>query len=143
MKKEKTPFWKSKTLNEMNRDEWESLCDHCGTCCLEKIEDEDTGEIMLKGVSCEFLDTENCCCLVYEDRKFVNPDCVVLSPVNIKQILWLPDTCAYRCVDEGRKLEWWHPLVSGDPNTVWQAGISVRNKVVSGAYVHYEDLGEI
>jgi uncharacterized cysteine cluster protein YcgN (CxxCxxCC family) len=105
MMNEQDPFWKAKSLKEMTLGEWESLCDHCGLCCLQKIEDENTGGIKLVGVSCEFLDTENCNCLVYGDRNFVNPNCIVLTPDNIKQIVWLPDTCAYRRISEGRNLE--------------------------------------
>jgi uncharacterized cysteine cluster protein YcgN (CxxCxxCC family) len=133
-------FWKTKTLLEMTLDQWESLCDYCGICCLQKIEDEDTGEIKLVGVSCEFLDTTTCRCLVYDDRSYVNTDCVVLTPDNISQIKWLPDTCAYRRIAEGRGLEKWHPLVSRNPYTVYQAGISVRDKVVDGKYVHPEGI---
>jgi hypothetical protein len=140
MSDKNTPFWETKSLCEMTSDEWESLCDHCGICCLQKVEDEYAGEIKLIGVSCEFLDLNNCHCLVYEDRLNVNPDCVVLAPENIRQINWLPDTCAYRRLAEGRGLEWWHPLISGDPNTVDQAGISVCDKAVSGRYVHPEDV---
>jgi uncharacterized cysteine cluster protein YcgN (CxxCxxCC family) len=124
----------------MTPDEWESLCYHCGICCLQKVGDEKTGVIKLIDVSCEFLDLNNCCCLVYEDRLNVNPDCVVLTPDNIMQIKWLPDTSAYRRLAEGRELEFWHPLVSGDFNSVHQAGISVRDKVVDGKYVHPADI---
>ncbi len=124
----------------MAPDEWESLCDHWGICYLQKVEDEKTGGIKLVGVSCEFFDTTTCGCLVYEDRLNINPDCVVLTPDNIRQIKWLPDTCAYRRLAEGKGLEWWHPLISGDPNTVDQAGISARDKVVNQKYVHPEDI---
>lgn len=124
----------------MTTDEWESLCDHCGICCLHKVEDEKTGDVKLIGVSCEFLDTNTCSCMVYEYRLNVKPDCVVLTPDSIRMIKWLPDTCAYRRFAEGRGLEWWHPLVSGDRNSVHQAGISVRDKVVDGKYVHPEDI---
>jgi hypothetical protein len=140
MEKQQDHFWVTKTLDEMNHEEWESLCDHCGICCLQKVEDEKTGETKLIGVACEFLNTENCQCIVYEDRKLVNPNCIVLSPVNISKKKWLPDTCAYQCIAEGRELERWHHLISGDPKTVHQAGISVRKKVISGKYVHPEDV---
>jgi uncharacterized cysteine cluster protein YcgN (CxxCxxCC family) len=140
MEKQQNHFWLTKTSDEMINEEWESLCDHCGICCLHKVEDENTGEIKLIGVSCEFLDTENCRCLVYEVRKLVNPDCIVLSPSNIKQKKWLPDTCAYRRIAEGRELEQWHHLISGDHKTVHEAKISVCEKVVSGKYVHPEDV---
>ena len=125
----------------MSREEWQSLCDHCGICCLHKRQDEDSGEIALIGVACEFLDMTDCSCLVFEDRQFVNPDCVVLTPEKVGGIKWLPTTCAYRCVAEGRDLAWWHPLVSGDPRTVHRAGISICDRVVSGKYVHTDDIG--
>ncbi len=118
----------------MTPNEWESLCDRCGLCCLHKLEDENSGKVIYIGIACEFLDTENCQCLVYENRHFAAPDCIALTQKNIRQIKWLPDTCAYRRLAEGRRLEWWHPLLSGDPATVHQAGISVRNKVTSGKY---------
>ena len=130
MNQSNIPFWKTKTIFKMTKEEWESLCDHCGICCMHKVEDEKTGEIKLIGVSCEFLDTENCRCIVYEVRKLVNSDCIVLSPDNIEQKKWLPNTCAYRRIYERRELESWHPLVSGDTNSVHQEGISVRDKVV-------------
>ena len=138
------PFWKAKNLEEMTREEWESLCDGCALCCLEKKEDEDTGRITFTAVPCEFLDTVTCRCLIYDYRTHINPECVELSPDNVTQISRLPYTCAYRCLAEGRELEWWHPLVSGDPETVHQAGISVRDKVLPGKQVHPEDsLGTI
>jgi uncharacterized cysteine cluster protein YcgN (CxxCxxCC family) len=131
---------KNKTLDELTPGEWESLCDHCGLCCLQKLEDEITGRIKYIGIACEFLDIERCQCLVYENRHFANPNCVALTKDNIKQIKWLPDSCAYRRLAEGRELEGWHPLKSGDPATVHQAGISVRDKAVSGQYLHSGDL---
>ena len=134
-------FWKTKSLSKMSLDEWESLCDGCGLCCLRKVEDEETGEIKVMSVSCDFLETVSCHCMVYADRKLVNPECIELSPEKLVQIKWLPNTCAYRCVAEGRELQWWHPLVSNDPDTVHQAGISARDKVVPGQYVHPEDVG--
>ena len=136
----KSPFWKTKSLHEMTREEWESLCDGCGICCLEKVEDLETGEVKLTAVSCEFLDTVTCRCLVYEDRFHLNRDCVELSADKLKHMAWLPKTCAYKSLSEGRELEWWHPLVSGDPNTVHEARISVRDRVLPGQYVHTEDI---
>ena len=140
MNKKQVQFWKSKTLDEMTQGEWESLCDHCGICCIQKIEEEKTGKIKLIGISCQFLNTKNCRCLVYEDRRFANADCVVLSPDTIKQKKWLPDTCACRRIAEGRDLEWWHHLLSLDCNTVHQSGISMCDKVISGKYVHHENV---
>jgi uncharacterized cysteine cluster protein YcgN (CxxCxxCC family) len=130
---------KIKNLDKLTPDEWESLCDHCGLCCLQKLEDENTGRIKYIGIACEFLDIENCQCLVYENRHFANPDCLALTRENIGQIKWLPATCAYRRLAEGRELAWWHPLKSGDPETVHQAGISVRDKAISGQHLHSAD----
>ena len=141
MKTQKNQFWKTKTLREMTKAEWESLCDNCGVCCLHKIQDEDTGKVKVIAVSCRFLNTSTCRCSVYEDRRQKKPECRILSPEKISPMKRLPYTCAYRCLAEGRELEWWHPLVSGDPNTVHQAGISVKNKVVCGIHVHPDDLG--
>jgi uncharacterized cysteine cluster protein YcgN (CxxCxxCC family) len=120
------PFWEVKPLEAMSRDEWESLCDGCGQCCLIKVEDEDTGGIFLTRLGCKLLDTRTCRCRDYPDRKKKVPDCLSLVPDDIARLSWLPATCAYRSLAEGRGLEWWHPLVSGDPETVHEAGISVR-----------------
>lgn len=125
------PFWKIKRLEEMSRTEWESLCDGCARCCLHKLEDEDTGEILQTNVCCRLLDTEACGCTKYMERQRLVPDCLVLTPENVAGLNWMPRTCAYRLLSEGKDLEWWHPLVSGDPDSVHRAGISVRGKVVS------------
>ena len=123
------PFWKTKRLAEMTPAEWESLCDGCGKCCLMKLEYEDTGEIDWTNVACHQLDHKSCRCKAYALRQVLVEDCVSLTPDNIDQITWLPATCGYRLVNEGRDLYWWHPLVSGDPDTVHEAGISVRGRV--------------
>ena len=124
----------------MTAAEWESLCDKCGRCCLHSVRDGNTGKIQFIAVSCRFLNISTCRCMVYENRKQMDPNCIILSPNNLKQIKRLPYTCAYRNLVDGRQLEWWHPLVSGDPNTVHEAGISVQDKAVSGRYVHPDDL---
>jgi uncharacterized cysteine cluster protein YcgN (CxxCxxCC family) len=134
------PFWKTKSLAEMTKVEWESLCDGCGRCCLEKLEDEDTGQIYYTSVACQFLDLYRCRCTVYEKRTHLEPDCLWLTPENVKQIDWMPVTCAYRRLAEGKDLEWWHPLVSGNADTVHEAGISVRGKALSGKHVNTDDL---
>ena len=136
------PFWKRKTLQEMTRDEWESLCDGCGKCCLVKLQDPDTDEIAYTDVSCKLLDGATCRCTDYARRKKRVPDCVVLSPALVADLSWMPSTCAYRLVREGQDLAWWHPLVSGDPNTVHQAGISVRGRVISETLVEDAELPE-
>jgi uncharacterized cysteine cluster protein YcgN (CxxCxxCC family) len=123
------PFWRRKTLAEMTRKEWESLCDGCGRCCLNKLEEEGTGRIYFTDVGCRLLDGETCRCRDYARRTARVPDCVRLTPKNVGRITWLPPTCAYRLVAEGRDLYWWHPLVSGDPESVHVAGVSVRGRV--------------
>lgn len=122
------PFWKTKTLAEMNETEWESLCDGCGKCCLIGLEDEDTGEIYLTDVACQLFDSGACRCSDYANRQKRVHDCVKLTPQNVAELNWLPKTCAYRLVAQGRDLFWWHPLVSGSPDTVHEAKVSVRGK---------------
>ena len=139
MDREAEPFWRSKTLEEMSADEWERLCDGCGRCCLNKLEDEDTGEIHLTRLACALLDVGTCRCSDYANRQTLMPDCVQITPDKARALPWLPKTCAYRLVAEGRELAWWHPLVSGDPGTVHAAGISVRGRARSETGVPLED----
>lgn len=122
-------FWETKTLEQMTRDEWESLCDGCGRCCLVKLEDEDTGKIHATDVACTLFDAGSCRCRDYEDRAAQVPDCVQLTPDKVRSLSWLPPTCAYRLVGEGKGLKWWHPLVSGRPETVIEAGVSVKGRI--------------
>ncbi len=131
MPAEKLPFWRVKSLEQMTQREWESLCDGCGRCCLNKLEDEDTGATVFTSVGCKLLDGETCRCTDYKNRRRKVRDCVKLTPRNVKRIPWLPPTCAYRLVAQGRDLYWWHPLVSGDPDTVHLAGVSVRGRVAA------------
>jgi uncharacterized cysteine cluster protein YcgN (CxxCxxCC family) len=123
------PFWRAKTLAQMNAREWESLCDGCGRCCLVKLEDDDTGEVHYTDVGCRLLDAGSCRCRDYRRRQRKVADCVRLTPESVASLSWLPPTCAYRLLDEGRDLPSWHPLVSGDPATVHAAGVSVANRV--------------
>lgn len=135
-------FWQEKSLAQMNAQEWESLCDGCGRCCLAKLEDEDTGELFFTRVACRLLDSETCRCQNYARRAKLVADCVTLTAENISSINWLPSTCAYRLLDEGKPLFAWHPLLSGDPQSVHRAGISVQGKVLSEQYVHPDALDE-
>lgn len=133
------PFWKTKTLEEMSQGEWESLCDGCARCCLVKLEDEESGEIHLTRLACRLLSVKSCRCTKYARRFELMSDCVALTPGKIRKIKWLPVSCAYRRIAEGRDLAWWHPLVSGDPETVHQAGISVSSFAMTEARVKEEN----
>ena len=125
------PFWKTTPLDRMSREQWESLCDGCGKCCLAKLEDEDSGEIHFTSVGCRLFDVATCRCSDYTRRLEKVSDCVQLTPQNVRTITWLPATCAYRLVAEGHDLAWWHPLVSGSADTVHQAGVSMRGRITA------------
>jgi uncharacterized protein len=134
------PYWERKSLAELTDEEWESLCDGCGKCCLRKLEDADTGEIHYTDVACRLLDTKRCRCRRYADRRELVADCATLTPSTVTAFGWLPSTCAYRLLAEGKPLEWWHPLVSGDPDTVHRAGVSIKGRTTSEAHVHDDEL---
>ena len=121
-------YWRRKTLAQMSEREWEALCDNCGKCCVISLEDADSGALYLTDVSCKLFDGKKCQCSDYPNRKKYVPDCVKLTPKNVPKLDWLPRTCAYRLVSEGRDLYWWHPLVSGDRETVHVAKASARNR---------------
>lgn len=125
------PFWEEKSLSEMSQAEWEALCDGCGRCCLIKLEDEDTGTIITSDVHCKLLDGDTCECTDYPNRQRKVPDCIKLTPQNVTEIAWIPKTCAYRRLSEGKGLAWWHPLITGEMQTIVDVGVSVRGRTVN------------
>ncbi len=134
-------FWKGRALTEFTQEEWESLCDGCARCCLHKLEDEDTGELRFTAVACFELDLQSCRCRHYETRRQRVPDCLVLSPDMDRKVFgWLPPTCAYRLLSEGKDLPLWHPLRSGRAETVAEAGISVGSFAISEMFVDEDEL---
>ncbi len=124
------PFWKTTPLAALTAEQWESLCDGCGKCCLEKFEDEDDGQIIYSRVACALLDLETCRCRDYDQRTLKMPDCITLTTETLCKPAWLPETCAYRLLTEGRPLPDWHPLLSGDPQSVMESGQSVCGRVI-------------
>ena len=134
------PFWETKTLEEMTSAEWESLCDGCGRCCLHKLRHEDTGSLSHTNVACRLLDVNTARCSDYANRKRRVPDCITLTPQEVRSVDWLPPSCAYRLLAEDKKLAWWHPLVSGRPGTVDEAGISVSHDAYSEEGISVDDL---
>ncbi len=132
-------FWEL-PLGRLTRPEWEALCDGCGKCCLNKLEDEDTGEVALTRVACRLLDNATCLCSKYATRHQYVPECIVLTQATIlKNLYWLPQTCAYRLRHEGKPLQAWHPLLSGDPESVHAAGVSMRGETLSEIEVADEE----
>ncbi len=128
---EKPRFWEEKSLSELSASEWESLCDHCGKCCVIRLEDEDTGAIYNTDVVCYLFDDQACACTQYSKRKRLVPDCVKLTPDNVSRLHWMPQTCAYRLIYEGKALPDYHHLISGSKETIHEQGMSVRGAVVS------------
>tara|TARA_R110002072_G_scaffold24747_3_gene83680 strand:+ start:17471 stop:17932 length:462 start_codon:yes stop_codon:yes gene_type:complete len=138
--KKTMPFWQTKPLQEMSQQEWESLCDGCGLCCLQKLQDEDTDEIFFTRVSCQFLDCQSCRCKVYANRFEYLPECLNLTLDNLESTLpWLPSSCAYKLVYEGQALPEWHHLNSKNKNTIHSLNLSIKNKVVNELDVDEDD----
>ena len=133
-------FWRHKSLDQLTPDQWEALCDGCGLCCLQKLKNPTTGKIFYTRVACFLLDMDTCRCSDYELRHVLVPDCVRLSASKIPKLRWLPRTCAYRLLAEGRSLPEWHPLITQDPQSVHHAGVSIRHRAVSEIHVHPDDL---
>lgn len=138
------PFWQTIPLAQMSQTQWESLCDGCGKCCLHKLEDEDSGEVFYTDVACRYL-SDNCRCQSYTDRAEKVAACITLRPQDLKQVTWLPSTCAYRLLSENERLSEektlpaWHPLVSGDPDSVHKAGQSAKGRFVAEEEIDEDD----
>ena len=133
-------FWEKKPLTKLNQKEWEALCDGCGKCCLNKLEDEDTGEVALTRVACRLLDDATCLCAQYDIRHNFVPECIVLKPSNLDtHAYWMPQTCAYRLLWEGKPLPDWHPLLTGSSESVHDAEVSVKGWTVSEFDIPEED----
>lgn len=135
-------FWHDKRLTEMSEAEWESLCDGCARCCMIKLEDEDTGDVHYTSLVCDLLDLDACRCSRYPQRHDLVPDCIEFDADLATTLRWLPTTCAYRRLAEGLDLPDWHPLVSGHPESVHEAGISVRGKVLHAGAINEDELTE-
>ena len=133
-------FWETKNLIDMNENEWESLCDKCGKCCVIKLEDFDTQEVHYTNVSCKLLCEKSASCKDYENRKSIVPDCIILSPDNLKDLKWMPETCAYKLLNEGKNLPYWHPLLSGNDKEIVNSGNSVKNRVTNENEIKIKDL---
>ena len=127
----KKNFWETKKLSEMTPEEWEALCDGCGKCCLEKVVLENGNRLAFTNIACRFLDRKSCRCYCYKDRSWYVPECIPIRPEKIKEYYWLPKTCAYRLLSEGKPLPEWHPLISGDPESVRAAGMSVAGRCLA------------
>ena len=134
------PFWETKNLRELNQAEWESLCDGCGQCCFIRFEDTKTGSVGVTSVVCRLFELESCRCSHYPDRHRLVKDCVQLDAGSVSDLSWLPSTCAYRLLDEGRPLYEWHPLIAENGDDIRCAGVSVYGNVISEKNVHPDDL---
>ena len=133
-------FWKTKSLKDMSPSEWESLCDRCGKCCVVKLEDYNTEKIYYTNVSCKLLCEKTALCKDYINRKSFVPDCEILSPKKLKNLKWMPDTCAYKILDQGGQLPNWHPLVCGNNDEIVKSGNSVKNRVTNEAKIKTKNL---
>lgn len=134
------PFWETKSLKEMSDEEWESLCDHCGWCCLHKYEDEDSGEIKYSNVACKLLQIEDCSCTQYDKRERLVESCTKLTPQKTDEFHWLPESCAYRLIQNGTPLANWHPLISGNYEKMNADGINIRSFAISENDVDMADV---
>jgi uncharacterized cysteine cluster protein YcgN (CxxCxxCC family) len=133
-------FWKTKKLSEMSIDEWESLCDNCGKCCLHKLEDEKTDKIVFTNVACKLINLTTCRCTKYSKRTELVPECLDLRELDIDRYGWLPSTCAYRLLNDDKELPSWHPLISGNSASVKRAGVSINSYAIKESNaIDFED----
>jgi uncharacterized cysteine cluster protein YcgN (CxxCxxCC family) len=135
-------WWNDKPLAQLSTAEWEALCDGCAKCCLHKLEDEDSGAVFYTKVRCRYLEEQSCRCTDYDNRSVLVPNCIALRPNDLQDLGWLPNTCAYRLRAADQPLPDWHPLMSGDANSVHEAGISIRGRAISDEYVHPDGYDE-
>ncbi len=133
-------FWETIPFDQLNKTQWESLCDGCAQCCAHKLEDEETDEIFYTNVVCEYLDSKKCQCSVYGNRHKYVPDCIIITPQNAKNLSWIPKTCAYKLLANGKPLPEWHPLETNDRKSTITANMTVTNKVISEADINMDDL---
>lgn len=133
-------FWENTPFDQFTSKQWESICDGCAQCCAHKLQDEDTEEVFLTNVVCQYLDTKKCQCSVYNDRHVHVPDCIKITPENAGELLWIPETCGYRLLANGKPLPEWHPLMTGDSDSTRSANMTVTDKVISDADVNMDDL---
>ena len=133
-------FWETIPFDQLSQTQWESICDGCAQCCAHKLQDEDTDEIFYTNVVCEYLDTQKCQCSVYTDRHTYVPDCIKITPENAKELSWIPETCGYKRLANGKPLPEWHPLVTGERDSTELANMSIRDKVISEADIVMDDL---
>lgn len=136
-----TRFWE-KPLQELSDDEWEQLCDGCGRCCLKKLQDEETNEVVFTRVVCRYLDQETSHCGCYSDRTHLVPDCLDVKAMDIAAATWMPSTCAYRLRHEGKPLAKWHPLIAGSHEAMLAEGIVLGGRAISEDYVHPDGYDE-
>ena len=137
-----TEWWNRLSLQELDKDQWEALCDGCAKCCLHKLEDEDSGEVFYTRIRCQYLDEDSCRCSDYPRRSVMVPHCIHLDKGSVADLDWLPVTCAYRLRSRGEPLPEWHYLVSGSRETVHREGVSIRGRAVSDEYVHPDGFEE-
>jgi len=135
-------FWETKQLSEMSSEEWESLCDGCAKCCLNKLEDEDTEEIFFTRVACDLVDLESCRCTKYTERTRLVPECIDLTQHDFSEYTWLPATCAYKLLSDGQPLPPWHPLITGNKESIFEAGVAIRSFAIKESQINMDNLEE-